>query len=170
MAPGPSADQLNQLITLAASAPDHGQLSPWRFIEIPAHKRAQLGEVFASALRDRDAMAAPAQLDSAREKAQHAPLLLVAVLRDAASQDGIPSCEKWIALGAALQNVLLGATALGLGAGLSSGRALASAPMRAFLRLAPDEQAACFVSLGTVGAQKSRQAGRRPPQALLCRL
>ncbi|MGH6725620.1 MAG: nitroreductase family protein, partial [Pseudolabrys sp.] len=31
-APGPSAAELDTLITVAARVPDHGKLKPWRFI------------------------------------------------------------------------------------------------------------------------------------------
>jgi hypothetical protein len=52
--PGPSAEQLEALLSLAAAAPDHGLLMPWRFILVPAGQRQHLAEVFALALIDRD--------------------------------------------------------------------------------------------------------------------
>src|SRR6185436_11350800 len=40
-APGPSADELSTLLRLAARAPDHGKLSPWRFVVLEgAEKQA----------------------------------------------------------------------------------------------------------------------------------
>ncbi|MFN3612118.1 nitroreductase family protein [Tepidimonas sp.] len=70
VAPGPTPDQIEQLLAAAAAAPDHRQLVPWRFIEIPASARAMLGEVFAEALRERDPGALEEELARAREKAQ----------------------------------------------------------------------------------------------------
>ena len=32
MEPGPGADQLADLLRIAARAPDHGKLAPWRFV------------------------------------------------------------------------------------------------------------------------------------------
>jgi hypothetical protein len=69
LAPGPRADQLQTLLGAAAAAPDHGQLLPWRFVTVPRTERGSLAEVFAQALRERDATATPEQLDQAREKA-----------------------------------------------------------------------------------------------------
>ena len=68
--PGPTAEQLEELWSLAAAAPDHGLLTPWRFIVVPAAQRHRLAEVFAQALIDRDAQATPEQIDpGAREGA-----------------------------------------------------------------------------------------------------
>ena len=37
--PGPTAAQLQGMLTMAATAPDHGQLTAWRFVIVPAEKR-----------------------------------------------------------------------------------------------------------------------------------
>ena len=52
--PGPTSQQLDALLTLAAAAPDHGLLTPWRFVIVPAAQRQRLAEAFALALVDRD--------------------------------------------------------------------------------------------------------------------
>ena len=48
--PGPSREQLDAMLTLAAAAPDHGQLTPWRFVLVPMEQRHRLAEVFALSL------------------------------------------------------------------------------------------------------------------------
>ena len=40
--PGPSSEQLHALLCLAAAAPDHGLLTPWRFIIVAAAQRHRL--------------------------------------------------------------------------------------------------------------------------------
>ena len=62
----------------------------------------------------------------------------------------IPDHERLLSAGAALQNMLLQASALGLGSSLTSGQALQSAPLRHLFGLADDEMALCFVSIGHV--------------------
>lgn len=79
-APGPNPAQLQALMGAAASAPDHGQLLPWRFVIIPQEARSRLADVFAQALLQRDARATEEQLQQAREKAYRAPLLLLLVV------------------------------------------------------------------------------------------
>jgi len=39
-APGPSAEELNDLLALAARVPDHGKLAPWRFIVLAGEAKA----------------------------------------------------------------------------------------------------------------------------------
>ena len=44
VAPGPDDAQLQQILEIAARTPDHGKLAPWRFVIVPANKRAALAE------------------------------------------------------------------------------------------------------------------------------
>jgi len=158
--PGPSAQQLDALLGLAAAAPDHGQLTPWRFVIVPAAQRHRLAEVFALALIDRDPAATAQQIESAREKAHRAPLLMVAIACLGPREPNIAPLERMVAMGAAIQNLLLGAHALGFGTGLTSGQAMASPRLRALLNLAQGEEPVCCVNIGTVtrhrGAARSR--------------
>jgi nitroreductase len=158
--PGPSADQLEQLLEVAAAAPDHGQLAPWRFILIPENARPRLGEVFRDALLERDSDATPEQLTQAAEKAFRAPCLFLAVSDLGPKQVAIPAAERLVSLGCAIQNMLLLARAMGYASGLSSGQALTSAVLRSAFALAEHEQAICFVSFGT--AARTRPIRSRP--------
>ena len=158
--PGPDAAQLQAILGAAASAPDHHELLPWRFVLVPAGARDRLAEVFATALLERDASATPQQVAQAREKAYRSPLLLLAVVRLRDDDAEIEPHERIVSAGCALQNVLLMAHALGFGAALTSGKALASAPLRTLFGLGEAEQALCFVSVGTV--LKARPARARP--------
>jgi nitroreductase len=152
--PGPDAAQLQRLLLAAAAAPDHGELRPWRFVIVPAARRALLADMFEAALLDRDAQATPVERAAAREKAQRAPLLMLAVAKLGPAQPDMPAVERLVSLGAALQNLLLLAHAMGFGAGLTSGQAMQSARLRALFRLQPGEEAVCFVSVGTVTQRK----------------
>ena len=154
VAPGPSADQQAQLFRAAASAPDHGLLAPWRFVIVPAHKRADLAEVFALALIDRDPGATLEQIEAAREKAHRAPYLLLAVARLGPCEPEIPELERMVSAGAAIQNLLLSAHSLGFGSSLTSGQAMQSMRMRALFQLLHGEEAVCFVNVGTVLKRK----------------
>ena len=160
--PGPSAKQLSALCSLAAAAPDHGLLMPWRFIIVPADQRHRLAEVFALALIDRDPGATLEQIESAREKAHRAPLLLVAVACLEPREPDTPTLERMVSMGAAIQNLLLGAHAMGFGAGLTSGQAMASPRLRALCRLAEGEVPVCCINVGTV---TKRKPGRARPHA-----
>jgi nitroreductase len=169
-APGPDAAQLHQLLSLAADAPDHAELTPWRFVWVPTAQRHRLGEAYAQALLERDPQALPSQIDDAREKALRAPTLLVAIVRlgpierDGAVRD-IPAAERLVSLGAAIQNMLLGAHAMGLASGLTSGQAMDTGPLRRLFSLQDGEHAVCCINLGTASAARPRARPRPLPSA-----
>jgi nitroreductase len=161
--PGPTPEQLEQLLSLAADAPDHGLLTPWRFIIVPTAQRHRLAEVFALALTDRDPAAAAAQVAQAREKAHRAPLLMLAVACLGPREPDTPMLERMVSMGAAIQNLLLGAHALGFGAGLTSGQAMASQRLRQLFGLTEGEVPVCCVNIGTATQRSQRKAARPLP-------
>lgn len=165
--PGPTARQLAKLLSLAAAAPDHGLLTPWRFILVPAEHRHRLAEVFALALVDRDPGVTLEQIESAREKAHRAPLLLVAIACLGPREPDRPALERMVSMGAAVQNLLLGANAMGFGAGLTSGQAMSSARLSALLGLADGEVPVCCVNIGTVTKRKTSVRSRPSPGDIL---
>ncbi|MEN9889493.1 MAG: hypothetical protein RL559_1530 [Pseudomonadota bacterium] len=156
--PGPDAAQKQLILHAACAAPDHDQLLPWRFVEVPADTRPRLGEAFAQALRERDPQASPDELAQAHDKALRSPWLLALVVRTGGEPAEITAPERLLSAGAAVQNMLLMCTALGLGSGLTSGKALSSEPLRTLLQLSPLEQAVCFVNVGHVGEPRKPRA------------
>lgn len=161
--PGPDAAQREALFSAAAAAPDHGEITPWRFVIVPADKRSLLADVFVQALADRDPAATPLQVEAAREKAYRAPLLLLAVARLGAADPDIPAVERLVSLGCAIQNMLLAAHAMGFACGLAGGQALPTPPLRSLFKLAEGEVAVCFVNIGTAATRKA--GGRQRPAA-----
>lgn len=159
--PGPDGAQRAAILAAAAAAPDHGQLLPWRFVEVPESQRSHLADAFAAALLARDAQAGAQELAQAREKAHRAPWLLLAVCRARGGDTEVPAQERLLSAGAAVQNMLLLATAMGLGSGLTSGKALSSEALRRLFGLHADEDALCFINIGHVA--QARQARPRPP-------
>ena len=128
-----------------------------------------LAEVFAAALIDRDAGATALQIESAREKAHRAPLLMLAVARLGPSEPDIPAEERLVSLGCALQNMLLVVHAMGFGAGLTAGRAMVSPRLRELFGLTEGERAVCCINVGSV--TKRRPMRLRPaPTAIVSTL
>jgi nitroreductase len=163
MEPGPDAAQLVQILGAAASAPDHGQLLPWRFVRVPQDVRPLLAEQFAVALQERDADALPSQVEQAREKAFRSPCLLLLVVDGARGDPEVDLAERLLSAGCAVQNMLLMATALGFASALTSGKALKAEGLRRLFALSEADNALCFVSLGT--AMGSRPGRIRPRTA-----
>jgi nitroreductase len=155
--PGPDPGQIEKILSAAGAAPDHGLLTPWRLIIIPPERRHLLGETFAEALAERDGEATEVQKQEARAKASRGPFLVVVVARLDPELGTTHPQERIISAGCAIQNMLLTAHAMGLGAGLSSGRALYSQQMKVLFGLGAHEQPLCFMTVGTVLRRKSRR-------------
>jgi nitroreductase len=168
--PGPDAEQIRALCSLAAAAPDHGLLTPWRFIIVPAEKRRLLAEVFALALIDRDPGATLVQIEAARDKAHRSPLLMVAVACLGPREPDTPALERMVSMGAAVQNVLLGAHAMGFGAGITSGQAMRSARLQALLNLGDGDVPVCCVNIGTASERRPARRVRPDPAAFVSTL
>lgn len=170
--PGPSAQQLQVILGTAAAAPDHGQLTPWRFVVVPKDRRERLAEVFGLALVDRDPNATPEQIENAREKAHRAPFLMLAIARltgagapvgatprrgahhPESTEAEVGDAERLVSFGCAIQNIVLSAHAAGFGTGLTSGQAMASPRLRALFGLRENEQAVCCINIGNVTKHK----------------
>jgi nitroreductase len=141
--PAPQADELDILLRLAARAPDHGKLAPWRFVILAgADKSAFAARLEALAL-SRDDQTAAAKLGKLK-----IPPLCVAVIaspREAA----IPAWEQELSAGSVCTTLLYAAQAMGYGANWITDWYAYDAQANAILGLATGERVAGFVLLGT---------------------
>jgi nitroreductase len=151
VAPAPDGDALQHMLRAAVRAPDHGRLRPWRFIIIEGAAREALGGVLADALRTREPDVAGAALAKERAKPLRAPLIVIvaAKLRE---HRGVPAVEQIVAAGAATQNMLIAAHALGFGGFWRTGAAAYDERVKRALGLAAEDAIVGFVYLGTPSA------------------
>jgi nitroreductase len=145
--PGPSPADLDTLLTIASRVPDHGKLTPWRFIVFEGEARLKAGAAIATAFMAKYPDATPEQIDYERKRLARAPLV-VAVVSRAAPHVKIPEWEQVLSSGAAAMNLVIASHALGFGATwitewYSYDRSVLDA-----LGLAPNEKVAGFVHIG----------------------
>jgi len=145
--PGPGADELDTLLTIAARVPDHGRLAPWRFIIIEGEARRRIGEAIAVAFKADQPDADDARVESERNRLARAPLV-VAVVSRARPHVKIPEWEQLKSAGAVCMNLVNAANALGYATSwLTEWYAFDRRVLDA-LGLAPDERIAGFVHIG----------------------
>lgn len=146
--PAPDAQQLEAILHAATHAPDHGKLRPWRFIVLRGDARKRLGDLMADAMKRREPDAPANLIEREREKPLRAPLIVVLA---AAIKEGhkIPVIEQLLSAGAAAQNVMLAAHALGFGAAWKTGAPAYDAYVKAELGLVPGDAIVGFLYLGT---------------------
>lgn len=156
VAPGPTSDQLAEIIAAGLTAPDHGLLRPWRFIRIPDAKRPVLAELFAEEKRLAHPDATETEIETERARAFNAPVVIAVMSVLTENLPKVPIHEQYISLGAAVQNILLAAHALGFGAIMTSGRKIEAALLQDAFRRTSSERLVGFLSIGTP---------TRPPKA-----
>lgn len=142
--PGPSAAQLDVMLNAALRVPDHGRMTPWRFIIIEGDAKQALADRLDELAGGReDAMKARAGIKKLRT-----PPLAVGVVSNAVA-GRIPEWEQVLSAGALCQNILLAATALGFGGNWVTGWYAYDERARAMLGLGADEKIAGFILIGT---------------------
>ena len=62
--PGPTPAEIDTLLAIAARVPDHGKLTPWRFIVFEGDARLAAGETIAAAFAADHADATPSRSNS----------------------------------------------------------------------------------------------------------
>ena len=145
IAPGPSDDQLMQILAIAARTPDHGKLFPWRFVTVATDQRDALSALLLDALPE----STPAHIAKTHEFAHQAPTLVVLVAAPIAGHK-IPLWEQELSVGASGMNLLLAAHALGFVASWITGWAAYSDQVRTAF-CAPGERIAGFMFIGSPG-------------------
>ena len=149
-APGPTREHIEAIIRAGTRAPDHGRLRPWRFVVLEGDKRAQLGDAMAAMARKKSPDAPEEVLAKERAKPMRAPTIIAVGAK--IMKGKIPEIEQVLAVGAAVQNMLLAAHALGYGAMWKTGGAVYDASVKALFGLAPEDHIVGLVYLGTIAS------------------
>jgi nitroreductase len=147
--PGPSAEQIARLLAAADRAPDHGRLKPWRFVPVNGAEREIFANAVAEARRDQIPAFTDEQMEIEREKIRRSPSILVAGCVVRKDIPKVPEIEQVIAVGAAVENLMLAANDLGVGAMWKTGPAAYSARVKAAVGLAADDHIVAILHLGT---------------------
>ena len=145
--PGPSAAEIDTLLTVASRVPDHGKLTPWRFIVFEGGARRAAGAAIAAAFRTKHPDAKPEHVEAERARLLRAPLVIAVVSR-AAPHEKIPEWEQVLSAGAAAMSLVLAAHALGYGANWITEWYAYDRGVLDALGLAPHERIAGFVHIG----------------------
>lgn len=163
--PGPSADELERMLTIAARTPDHGTLTPWRFVLVGNDPRDALAALLLDALAEDNPDATDAHRQKEVDFAHYAGQLVVLVSAPV-PEHKIPLWEQQLSCGAAGMNLLLAAEALGFVAGWVTGwRAYSKRVLEALCE--PGERIAGFIFIGHAPAELVDR--ERPPLSSVVR-
>ena len=113
--PGPTKDQLNQILSIGMRVPDHGKLCPWRLVLIMHEGRQQAGEKLAQIALANDPDLSAEQLEKERTQFLPAPVT-IGVLSTPVEHKKVNEFEQILSAGNVAFNLVHGANALGFGA------------------------------------------------------
>jgi len=157
-------EMIERILESAVHAPNHKITEPWRFHVFVGKGRGELARARAETARlmaeeegENEELVA-GRISRERKKAFRAPVV-IAVLCEA-GRDGVETLENYAACAAAVQNMLLTAHALGLGAIWRTGPAAYHEHMRGFFGLENGDSIVAYLYVGypDMGERPRRRA------------
>lgn len=150
-APGPSGSEIEQMLTIASRIPDHGKLSPWRFIIYPSATGSKIGDFLAKRALERNPDVGPEVLEYERKRFTQAPLAIGIV--SCPVEHNVPKWEQQLTSGVACYNLLQAAYSLGYAGQWLTDWFTFDAVATRYLGVKDEEQMAGFVFIGTPNTQ-----------------
>ncbi|NEW77726.1 nitroreductase family protein [Streptomyces rhizosphaericus] len=139
--PAPDDNEFTYLLKVAAAAPDHGLLHPWRWVLVRGDDRDALGACFAEDVREERRARAVA-------KVQRAPLLASLVFAPVRGHK-VPQWEQLAATSAMTHALMLLLHSRGFGSIWRTGALVHSPQARRLLDLADGEELLGWLYIGT---------------------
>lgn len=146
--PGPSSEQITTLLQAAHRVPDHGKIGPWRFIVFTGDARGQFSQKLKNICQAKAPDASEKRLSYQATLLQRAPCVIT-VIYSPDVEHKIPLWEQQLAVGAACQNLLIAANAMGFSGQWLSEWYSYDKQVAALLKMTPHEQVAGFFYIGS---------------------
>lgn len=146
--PGPDADELATMLTIATRVPDHGKLTPWRLVIFAGDDRRAAGEALAAIAKRNNPNLDEPGVDIERERFLNVPLT-VGVISSPKPSDKAPELEQVLSAGNVAFNLVHAAHALGYAASWVTRWFTFDAAAAAALGALPGEQFVGFVHIGS---------------------
>ncbi len=158
--PGPDSAQLSQILTAAVRVPDHKKLAPWRFILFQGEDRQEFGQLLVEICRREQPEPSAVRLEMEAKRFLRAPLVIAVVSR-IKEPSPVPEWEQILSAGAACQNLIVAASALGFGVNWITEWCAYSPGVQQALGLQQNERIAGFIYIGTAAVKPDERP--RPP-------
>lgn len=147
-APGPDEAELTAILTAGARVPDHGKLSPWRFVLYRSEQGKVIGECLAQMAEERNG-----PLDDARREQELTRFtrgtVVIGVISTAAVHPKIPVWEQELSAGAVCLSLVNAASASGYAAQWLSEWYCFDEEASRYLGCGEGERFAGFIHIGT---------------------
>ena len=146
--PGPSAQVLETMLTIATRVPDHGKLTPWRLVIIEGDARREAGQALAAIAARNNPGLDEAGLEIERQRFLPMPLT-IGVISSPKPSEKAPEIEQLLSAGNVAFNLVHAAHAMGFAATWVTRWFSFDAEAATMLGAGPGERFVGFVHIGT---------------------
>lgn len=146
--PGPGRAEVEDMLKLASRVPDHGKLTPWRFIVYRGGERARISAELAKLALETRPDLSEEMIKVENTRLTRAPVV-VAVVSRAGPHVKIPEWEQLMSAGAVCLNLLMAANALGFSSNWLTEWFAYDERAYPLLGVHPGEKIAGFIHIGT---------------------
>lgn len=146
--PAPSAGELDTILRAATRVPDHGMLTPWRFILYRGEARKRAGRMLANLAEKREGPLNEGRRQQELTRFSRAPLV-IGIVSSPKESPKIPQWEMFLSGGMVAMNLIVAANALGYSTNMITNWYSGDEEGRRLLGLAPHERVIGFVHIGT---------------------
>lgn len=155
----PSKDDIEKLLEAAVRAPTHHLTQPWRFVVLAGTARDELGAAWIAGQTKTGK-----DTRGLEEKPRRAPVIIAVIDHPHLDHPKVIQEEEHYATGAAMQNILLAAHDMGLGAMIRTGPAAGYQEVKDFLGVTDGEVIAGLIYVGyPAPGDAQRPMTRRTP-------
>lgn len=152
-APAPSGDVLSNILKAGLRAPDHGALTPWRFIVAEGEGLQKLADILVNAAQE------DGQPEAVIEKLRNAPFrapMVITAIAKVTPHDKVPVLEQYLSAGCAVQAMQMAAVAQGFQGFWRSGEWMFNPKVNQAFGMTGEDQIVGFLYLGSADSQPSK--------------
>lgn len=146
--PGPNAEEIETILRVATRVPDHGMLTPWRFILYRGESRIEVGQKLAELAEKLEGPLTDARRQQELTRFSRAPLV-IGVVSSPKESIKFPEWEMFLSGAMVALNLMHAANALGFGTNMITNWYSDKEEGRRILGLAPHERVIGFVHIGS---------------------
>ena len=157
--PGPSEEQIKQILKIGSRVPDHKKQVPWRFLTFEKSTRRKFGKILRTIFAKNNPKPNEKILDFEENRFLRAPLVIAVISTADKDNPKVPEWEQILTAGAVCQNILIASNAMGYASQwLTEWYAYDKVVLKE-LNLNPNERIAGFIYIGTASKQP-KERGR----------
>lgn len=145
---GPNFDELHDILSLANRVPDHGKITPWRFIILQNDARMDLGTKMADILKAKTPNMDENHYHMEKNRFMRSHSVIIMISSPNIHHPKVPVWEQELACGALGYNILLASNSSGYVATWLSEWPMFDDDIKTLLKLGENERIAGFFYIG----------------------